>query len=137
VWYNIYVVKRGTLAENGVRNTDEESRNLNAQKDNRHKRPHLQVSSIRKIVANIFRKPLDKTYIIWYNIYSEREVRLMYTYLATLFSKTLDRFVTDCNSAIFGSADMAEWIAALPDYYNQAYDNVDDFEIISIVKLGE
>jgi hypothetical protein len=74
LWYNIYVVKRGTLAENGVRNTDEESRNLNAQKDNRHKRPHLQVSGIRKIVANIFRKPLDKTYIIWYNIYSEREV---------------------------------------------------------------
>jgi hypothetical protein len=61
----------------------------------------------------------------------------MDTYLATLFSKTLDRFVTDCNSAIFCSADMAEWIAALPDYYNQAYDNVYDFEIISIVKLGE
>jgi hypothetical protein len=26
------------------------------------------VSEIRKIVANIFRKPLDKIYIIWYNI---------------------------------------------------------------------
>lgn len=61
----------------------------------------------------------------------------MYTYLATLYSKTLDRFVTDCNSSIFCSADIAEWIAALPDYYNQAYDNVNDFEIISIIKLGE
>lgn len=60
----------------------------------------------------------------------------MNTYLATLLSKSLDRFDYDCNSAIFGIADLVEWVSALPDYYNERY-QVNDFEIISIVKLGE
>ena len=60
----------------------------------------------------------------------------MNTYLATLLSKSLDRFDYDCNSTIFGIADLVEWISALPDYYNEQY-QVNDFEIISIVKLGE
>jgi len=52
-----------------VRNTVAESRNLCAHEGKTGTdRLHLQVSGIRKIVANIFRKPLDKTYIVWYNI---------------------------------------------------------------------
>ena len=52
-----------------MRNTVAESRNLCAHEGKTViDRLHLQVSGIRKIVANIFRKPLDKTYIIWYNI---------------------------------------------------------------------
>ena len=52
-----------------MRNTVAESRNLCAHEGKTvTDQLHLQVSSIRKIVANIFRKPLDKTYIVWYNI---------------------------------------------------------------------
>ena len=60
----------------------------------------------------------------------------MTTYLATLYSKSIDRFDTDCNSSIFYEGDLAFWIEHLPDHYNKAY-GVNDFEIISIVKLGE
>lgn len=52
-----------------MRNTVAESRNLCAHEGKTvTDRLHLQISGIRKIVANIFRKPLDKIYIIWYNI---------------------------------------------------------------------
>ena len=56
-----------------MRNTDEESRNLGAKDKTVTNRLHLQVSGIRKIVANIFRKPLDKTTKVWYNISTVRE----------------------------------------------------------------
>lgn len=59
----------------------------------------------------------------------------MNTYLATLYSKSIDRFDTNCNSNIFYKGDLADWIEALPDHYNKAY-RVNDFEIISIVKIG-
>lgn len=60
----------------------------------------------------------------------------MYTYLATLYSKSIDRFEYDCNGAIFSEHDLAFWLDLLPDCYNKIY-GVNDFEIISIVKLGE
>lgn len=58
------------------------------------------------------------------------------TYVALLYSSQLDQFVTDCNNAIYCPRDMAEWVRAIPDYYNR-YFNVDDFYIISITKIGE
>lgn len=60
----------------------------------------------------------------------------MHTYLATLYSKSADQFDYDCYDAIFSEHDLAFWIDHLPDHYNKAH-NVDDFEIISIVKMGE
>ena len=57
------------------------------------------------------------------------------TYLMTLYSKSVDQFVTDCNSAIYWEGDLAEWVAVICKYYNERY-SVNDFEIISIVKLG-
>ena len=60
----------------------------------------------------------------------------MHTYLATLYSKSLDRFDYDCYDAIFSEHDLAFWVDHLPDRYNKTYE-VDDFEIISIVKIGE
>lgn len=57
------------------------------------------------------------------------------TYLMTLYSKSVDQFVTDCNSAIYWEGDLADWIAVICKYYNERY-CVNDFEIISIVKLG-
>jgi hypothetical protein len=58
------------------------------------------------------------------------------TYLATLYSPSLDLFDTDCNSNVWGSADIAFWVEHLPEYYNRAH-KVNDFQIISIVKMGE
>lgn len=58
------------------------------------------------------------------------------TYLATLYSKSLDRFETDRNDVIYWEGDLSYWIDRLPNYYNTAH-NVKDFEIISIVKMGE
>ena len=58
------------------------------------------------------------------------------TYLATLYSASLDRFEVDCNSCIWNEHCLAEWLAALPDYYNNKDNMVNDFEIISVVKLG-
>lgn len=58
------------------------------------------------------------------------------TYVALLYSPKLDRFETDCNSVIYCPEDMAEWVGALPYYYNEKF-NVDDFYIISITKIGE
>lgn len=54
-------------------------------------------------------------------------------YLATLYSKSLDIFITDCNYPLYD--DLADWVQHLPEYYNNAY-NVNDFEIISIIKMG-
>jgi hypothetical protein len=59
------------------------------------------------------------------------------TYLATLYSATLDRFEVDCNSAIYWEGDLAEWLAALPDYYNNKDNMVTDFVIVSVVRIGE
>ena len=58
------------------------------------------------------------------------------TYLATLYSKSLDRFETDCNDVIYWEGDLGFWIDRIPNHYNTAH-NVKDFEIISIVKLGD
>ena len=58
------------------------------------------------------------------------------TYLATLYSKSLDLFDTDCNSNMWDSDDIAFWIKHLPEYYNRAH-KVNDFQIISIVRMGE
>ena len=58
------------------------------------------------------------------------------TYVALLYSPSLDQFETDCESCIYTSHDMAEWIRCLPNYYNNR-SNVDDFYIISITKIGE
>lgn len=58
------------------------------------------------------------------------------TYLATLYSQSLDRFETDCETDIWGSDDIAFWVRRLPGYYNKIH-GVDDFQIISIVKIGE
>jgi hypothetical protein len=66
LWYNNNV-KRGTSC--GEINLQVmEIRNLVYNKRTDTKDLGRKVSEIRKIVANIFRKPLDKTYIIWYNI---------------------------------------------------------------------
>ena len=58
------------------------------------------------------------------------------TYVATLFSPTLDEFEIDCNTPIYWVGDLTEWLNALPDFYNGKR-NVDDFVIISVVKMGE
>ena len=52
-----------------------ESRNLVYNKRTETKALGRKVSEIRKIVANIFQKPLDKHYIVWYNI----SVKVRYT----------------------------------------------------------
>lgn len=57
------------------------------------------------------------------------------TYLATLYSKSLDLFETDCNSDMWCVDDIAFWIRHLPEHYNRAH-KADDFEIISIVRMG-
>lgn len=58
------------------------------------------------------------------------------TYVALLYSPQLDQFETDCNNAIYGSKDLAEWIEELPDHYNRYFD-VCDFYIVSITKIGD
>ena len=67
LWYNNNV-KRGTSC--GEINLQVmEIGNLVYNKRTDTKDLGRKVSEIRKIVANIFRKPLDKIYIMWYNIY--------------------------------------------------------------------
>ena len=58
------------------------------------------------------------------------------TYVALLYSPSLDQFETDCHCMIWCSNDMAEWVEALCEHYNRHFD-VDDFYIISINKIGE
>lgn len=57
------------------------------------------------------------------------------TYLMTLYSKSVDQFVTDCHSTIYWEGDLADWILAVCKHYDQQY-CVNDFEIVSIIKLG-
>ena len=58
------------------------------------------------------------------------------TYVALLYSPSIDQFETDCNSMMWTSHDIAEWVEAICEHYNRYY-TVDDFYIISITKLGE
>lgn len=58
------------------------------------------------------------------------------TYVALLYSRSLDQFETDCNNMIWCSHDIVEWVEALCEHYNR-YFNVDDFYIISITKIEE
>lgn len=60
----------------------------------------------------------------------------MNTYLVTLYSKSRDHFSNDYNREIFSENDLAHWIQQLPNYHNKAY-QVDDFEIVSMTKIGE
>ena len=58
------------------------------------------------------------------------------TYVALLYSPSLDRFETDCMSCIYTAYDLAEWIGKIAEYYNyknEAY----DFYIVSITKIGD
>lgn len=73
MWYNKYV-KRGTQDQK-TRNSGQAdtilSRTVRTDSlgwDSETILLSMSRSCIRKIVANIFRKPLDKNYIIWYNI---------------------------------------------------------------------
>ena len=59
------------------------------------------------------------------------------TYLATLYSASLDRFEVDCNNFIWNEHDLAEWLAALPDHYNSKENMVTDFVIVSVIRMGE
>ena len=58
------------------------------------------------------------------------------TYVALLYSPSLDYFETDCNNMIYYPEDMAEWVRELSHHYNQCF-SVKDFYIVSITKLGE
>ena len=58
------------------------------------------------------------------------------TYVALLYSPSLDQFETDCYSLVWDSEHMADWVGDLPKYYNE-YNNVKDFYIVSITKIGE
>lgn len=58
------------------------------------------------------------------------------TYITTLFSPTLDRFEIDCNTTVYYIGDLTEWLDKLPSYYNEK-NQVDDFQIISVIKMGE
>jgi hypothetical protein len=59
----------------------------------------------------------------------------MTTYVALLYSPSLDHFETDCNCMIWCSYDMAQWVEALCEHYNHNFD-VNDFYIISINRIG-
>ena len=58
------------------------------------------------------------------------------TYVALLYSPTLDQFDTDCASCLYTSYDIAEWVKAVCEHYNHCL-GVDDFYIVSITKIGE
>lgn len=58
------------------------------------------------------------------------------TYVALLYSPSLDQFETDCNNIVYCPKDMAEWVRGIPDHYNH-YFNVKDFYIVSITKIGD
>ena len=57
-------------------------------------------------------------------------------YITTLYSQSLDRFEIDCNTEVYYVGDLTTWVEKLPNYYNKK-NQVDDFEIISIIKIGE
>ena len=54
------------------------------------------------------------------------------TYTATLYSKSIDRYEIDCNSAIYWEGDLADYITQVWKYYNEKY-KVNDFIIVSII----
>lgn len=58
------------------------------------------------------------------------------TYVALLYSPYLDQFETDCYNLVWDSKHLADWISDLPRYYNK-YNNVEDFYIVSITKIGD
>lgn len=58
------------------------------------------------------------------------------TYVALLYSPSLDQFETDCESCLYTSYMLAEWLGDLPSHYNKVY-CADDFYIVSITKMGE
>ena len=58
------------------------------------------------------------------------------TYVALLYSPSIDQFETDCHNTVYCNRDMAEWVRGLSDYYNR-FCGVDDFYIVSVTKIGE
>lgn len=59
------------------------------------------------------------------------------TYVALLYSPTLDRFETDCMTCFsYRHEDLAEWVGKIANYYNSK-NEVYDFYIVSITKIGE
>ena len=58
------------------------------------------------------------------------------TYVALLYSPSLDQFETDCNNFAWDSKHLADWVGGLCEHYNHYFD-VEDFYIISINKLGD
>ena len=58
------------------------------------------------------------------------------TYVALLYSPSIDLFETDCNNMIRTSHGIAEWVEAICEHYNRYY-TVNDFYIISITKIGK
>ena len=58
------------------------------------------------------------------------------TYVALLYSPSLDQFETDCMGCIYTAFDLAEWVSVIANHYNK-YNNTDDFYIVSITKIGE
>lgn len=56
------------------------------------------------------------------------------TYVTTLYSKKCDKFEIDCIDQIWTPSYLADYIVPVVNYYNNQ-NNVDDFQIISIVKM--
>ncbi len=58
------------------------------------------------------------------------------TYVALLYSPSLDQFETDCNNFVWDSKHLVDWIDGLCEHYNRYFD-VEDFYIVSITKIGD
>ena len=58
------------------------------------------------------------------------------TYVTTLYSKKCDKFEIDCIDKIWTPSYLADYIVPVVNYYNNQ-NNVDDFQIISIIKKEE
>ena len=56
-------------------------------------------------------------------------------YVALLYSPSLDQFITDCMT-VYSNADMSEWVGEIVYHYN-TNNNVKDFYIVSITKMGD
>lgn len=56
------------------------------------------------------------------------------TYVALLYSPSLDQFETDRNNMMWNSHDIAQLVKDLCGYYNRYFD-VDDFYVVSITKM--
>lgn len=57
-------------------------------------------------------------------------------YVITLYSKNCDRFEIESLTEIEGIRDLAYSLVLITNYYNNK-NNTQDFEIISIVKMGK